>query len=92
MGDKQRRVGARRPAQPQLHSAGPSQAPMGSASQPGEAWPGLEVRRALTYEAAAQPRLRDGAIVGVATQVELLVQVQALELALGDGKIRNGIG
>lgn len=44
------------------------------------------------YEAAAQPRLGDGAIVGVATQVELLVEVQALELALGSGKVRSGIG
>lgn len=65
---------------------------MGSASQPGEAWPVLQVRRVLTYEAAAQPRLGDGAIVGVATQVELLVEVQALELALGSGKVRSGIG
>lgn len=57
---------------------------MGSANQPGEAGKGL------TYEAAAQPRLGDGAVVGVATQVELLVQVQALELALGGGKVENG--
>lgn len=60
------------------------QPPMGSAKQPGEAGKGL------TYEAAAQPHLGDGAIVGVAAQVELLVQVQALELALGSGKVENG--
>lgn len=41
------------------------------------------------YEAAAQPRLGDGTIVRVAAQVELLVQVQALELALG-GPIDRG--
>lgn len=63
---------------------------MGSASQPGAAWPGLEARRVLTYKAATQPRLGDGTVVRVATQVEFLVQVQALELALGSGKVRNG--
>ena len=61
----------------------PSQAPQGSSSQPGKAQPQLEVGRGLTYEATAQPRLGDGTIVRVATQVEFLVQVQALELALG---------
>lgn len=66
--------------------AGPSQAPAGV----GKAWAGLETRRELTYETAAQPRLGDGAIVRVAAQVELLIQVQALELALGSGKVRNG--
>lgn len=42
--------------------------------------------RGFTYEAAAQPCLGDGAIVGVAAQVELLIQVQTLELALDRGK------
>lgn len=46
--------------------------------------------RELTYEATAQPRFGNGAIVRVAAQVELLIQVQALELALGSGKVRNG--
>lgn len=46
--------------------------------------------RELTYEAAAQPRFGDGAVVRVAAQVELLIQVQALELALGSGEVRNG--
>lgn len=62
----------------------------GLRSQPGIAWLELEARRVLTYEATAQPRLGDGTIVGVATQVEFLIQVQALELALGSGKVRNG--
>lgn len=44
----------------------------------------------LTYEAAAQPRLGDGAVVGIAAQVELLIQVQALELALGRGDMGSG--
>lgn len=56
----------------------------------GKAWAGLEMGRELTYEAAAQPRFGDGAIVRVAAQVELLIQVQALELALGSGKVRSG--
>lgn len=42
--------------------------------------------RGFTYEAAAQACLGDSAIVGVATQVELLIQVQTLELALDRGK------
>lgn len=58
--------------------------------QPGEAWRGLEAGGGLTYEATAQPCLGDGTVVGVAAQVELLVQVQALELALGSAEGGNG--
>lgn len=35
--------------------------------------PAGEVGQGLTYEAAAQPGLGDGTVVGVATQVELLI-------------------
>lgn len=37
----------------------------------------------LTHKATAQPCLGDGSVVRVATQIQLLIQVQALELALG---------
>lgn len=58
---------------PSPYPAALSRAPVGSARRPTEAWPGNEVGRGLTYETAAQPHLGDGVVVGVATQVELLV-------------------
>lgn len=48
----------------------------------------------LTHEAAAQSRLGDGTVVRMSPKIELVIQVQALELALRVevGEVRIGWG